>query len=134
MAPLRSRRASRSATAGGDISTVRARARWDWRASVASARSNARSSSSTSTLGEDGAATSVSLASGAELVAICQVAHRVNPDPVSYSATRTYQCKYGLAKIFTFVNFAVKRGEQEYAGQSERDRHMTAALEQHDWS
>src|SRR5258708_40323235 len=115
MAPLRSSRASRSATAGGDISTVRARARWDWRASVASARSKARSSSSTSTFGEDGAATSVSLARGAELVAICQVAHLVNPDRVRYSSTRRYQCKYGLAKIFTFVNFAGKRGEQESA-------------------
>src|SRR5712691_9816972 len=113
MAPLRSSRASRSATAGGDISTVRARARWDWRASVASARSSARSSSSTATVGDVGAATSVSLASGAELVAICQVAPLVSRHRVSYSEIGTYQCKYRLAKIFTFVRFAVKRGQQE---------------------
>src|SRR6266700_5403442 len=113
MAPLRSSRASLSATAGGDISTVRARARWDWRASVASARSSARSSSSTVTLGDEGAATSVSLASGAELVAICQVAPLVSRHPVSYSEIGTYQCKYRLAKIFTSVRFAVKRGQHE---------------------
>jgi len=75
MTPLRSRRASLSATAGADISMVRASARCDWRASLASARSNARSKSSTSTFAVVGEETSVSLASGAETESICQVAH-----------------------------------------------------------
>src|SRR5579859_1557558 len=134
MAPMRSSRASRSATAGGDISTARARARWDWRASVARARSNARSSSSTATFSGEGVATSVSLASGAELVAICQVAPLVSPNHGSYSETRTYHCKYRLAKIFTFVRFAVKRGEHGSPEAGQKGTGMTAALEQHDWS
>src|SRR6516165_7765296 len=93
MAPLRSSRASRSATAGGDISMARARARCDWRASTESTRSSARSSSSRSAFGVGGAETSVSLARGAELLVICQ-GPVINPGDVRYSeGYRTYQCK-----------------------------------------
>ena len=74
--PLRSSRASRSATAGGDISICRARARCDCRESAASARSSARSKSSTSTSGLGGGDTSASLANGAGLIVIWKVAYR----------------------------------------------------------